>query len=138
MIAFYADGLVAAATAGAGAAAGAAATASARERLGGGYEKAHGAGVNSGAANAFPQFFHSAEGIAILLNNEVLLVGFIEREADAGAAAAARGEIQTDSRFFLVGKKSVEFDTGIFSKNKHHSSPLCSYGEGKIHRPSGL
>jgi len=120
VIAFYADGLVAAATAGAGAAAGAAATASARERLGGGDEEAHGAGVNSGAfADGFPQFLHTAESVAILLHGEVQFVRIVQRETDAGTAAAAGSEIHTDSRLGLVCEEGVEFGKSVFSKNKH-------------------
>lgn len=116
----YANGLVAAATAGAGTAAGTAAAASAGERLSGSDEEAHGAGVNSGAfADGFPQFLHAAESVAVLLHGEVQFVGVVQREADAGTAAAAGSEIHTDSRLGLVCEEGVEFGKSVFSKNKH-------------------
>ena len=116
------SGLVAAAAA--GTAAGTAAAATAGQGLGGSDEEAHGAGVHGGAfADGGPEFLHDAEGVAVLFNDEVLFAGFVESEADAGAAASARGEIKTDTGLFLVGKEGVEFSTSAISKGKHGVPP---------------
>ena len=118
-----ADGSVAASAAGAGAAVGTAAAASAGEGDLRSDDEAHGAGVESSAADGVPQFLHSAEGVAVLLDNEIVFLGIVESEADAGTAAAAGGEVHADGFFFLIGKEGVEFSAGAFSKYEHVFSP---------------
>ena len=95
---------VAAAAAGAGAAAGtAASSAHVGQGLFGRDDKAHGAGVNRGSTYGGPQLLGRAEGVAILFGDEIPFVGIVKSQTDAGAAAPAGGEIQTDGGFFLVG-----------------------------------
>ena len=114
-----AEGLVAAAAAGAGAAVRAAAAASAGEGDLRSDDEAHGAGVESGAADGVPQFLHAAEGVAVLFNDEIVFLGIVEGEADAGAAAAAGGEVHADGFFLLVSEEGVEFSAGAFSEYEH-------------------
>ena len=114
-----ADGLVAASAAGAGAAVGTAAAASAGEGDFRSDEEAHGAGVDGSAADGGPQFLHAAEGVAVLFDNEIVFLGVVESEADAGAAAAAGGEVHADGFFLLIGEEGVEFSAGAFSEYEH-------------------
>ena len=131
--------MVASAATGAGTAAGAAASAAhAGQGNFGGDEEAHGARVNRGSTNSSPQFLRCAEGVTVLLGDEVLFVGFIKGEADAGAAASAGGEIQTNGRFFLVGKEGVKFGAGAFGESEHWDAPLGKgglYGESCSLKP---
>lgn len=121
--------MVATAATGAGTAAGAAAAAAhVGQRYFGSDEEAHGAGVNRSSTNGGPQFLRCAEGITVLLGDEVLFIGLVKGEADAGAAASAGGEIQTNGRFFLVGKEGVEFGAGAFGESEHWDAPLGKGG----------
>ena len=114
-----ADGSVAASAAGAGTAVGTAAAAGAGEGDLRSDDEAHGAGVESSAADGVPQFLHAAEGVAVLLDNEIGFVGIIEGKADAGTAAAAGGEVHADAGLGLVSEESVELFASVFSKRKH-------------------
>lgn len=125
--------VVASAATGAGTAAGAAA-ASAHVGQGnlGRDKKAHGTGVDFGSADRGPQFLRGTEGVAVLLGDEIPFVGFVESQADAGAAASAGGEIQTNGRFFLVSEEGVKFGASAFGESKHWDAPLGKgglYGE---------
>ena len=111
--------MVAAAATGAGAAAGAAAAAHAGQGDFRGDEEAHGAGIDRGSAYGSPQILGRAEGVAILFGDEIPFVGIVKSQTDAGAAAPAGGEIQTDGGFFLVGEKGVKFSAGAFGESKH-------------------
>ena len=110
---------VAAAAAGAGAAAGtAASSAHVGQGLFGRDDKAHGAGVNRGSTYGGPQLLGRAEGVTVLLGDEVLFVGFVESKTYTGAAAAAGSKVQADGGFFLVGEKGVKFGAGAFGESK--------------------
>ena len=109
-----------AAATGTGTAAGAAAPAAhVGQRLFRGDDKAHGAGVNRGSAYGSPQLLRCAEGVTVLFGDEILVVGFVKGKADTGTAAPAGGEVQTNGRFFLVGKEGIKFGAGAFGESKH-------------------
>ena len=111
---------MAATAAGTGAAMGATATAGAGEGNSRSDHEAHRAGINGDAfANGLPELLHTAEGVAILFHHEVLFIGVVDGEADAGAAATAGGEVHADGFFLVFSEMGIEGRTGVFGKNEH-------------------
>ena len=105
----------------AAAASAAAASAPAGERIVGFEREAHIGKIDAYAADLIPQALRGTEGKASFLDDLVVLIGFVKRKPQMGAAATAGRKINTHGGFGFVREERFKLLAGAFAEFQHET-----------------